>query len=69
MSQNDKSSPETTRQWLTGIAVIVAVIVSYIGFATISVGWTLAISSAILVGLVVFLGSVGRKKRAERDRG
>lgn len=61
--------PESARQWLTGLVVVVAVIVSYVGFSRVSVGWTLAVSTVIFLGLIIFLWSAGRKKRAGRDRG
>jgi len=57
---------ENARQWLTGLIVIVAVVVSYIGFARVSVGWTLIIATTIFVGLIIFLWRVGRKKRTGR---
>ncbi len=68
MSQ-DNRQPESIRQWLTGIVVIVAVIVSFVGFARVSVEWTLTIASVVLVLLVLLLWRVGRKKRAGRSRG
>lgn len=59
--------PESARQWLTGLVVVVAVIVSFLGFARISVEWTLVISSVIFVGLIVFLWRAGiRKERNDR---
>lgn len=68
MSRNDHS-PESARSWLTGLVVVVAVIVSYIGFASVSVEWTLAISSAVFVGLVLFLWRAGvRKQRRDSER-
>lgn len=67
MSQPERPS-ETAHRWWTGIIVIVATIISYVGFARLSVGWTLTIASVIFVGLVAFLWSVGRKKRASRER-
>lgn len=61
---------ENARQWLTGLVVIVAVVISYVGFARVSVEWTLIISSAVLVGLVLFLWRAGvRKERGRRDGG
>ena len=60
---------ETTRQWLSGVAVMVATVVSFIGFARVSIGWTLALSTIIVVGLVIFLWAAGvRKQRAGVDR-
>lgn len=49
------------RHWLSGLAVMVATAVSFVGFAHISIGWTLAISSLILVGLIIFLWIAGGK--------
>ena len=65
MSSQEKPT-ETGRQWLPGLVVVVATIVSYVGFARVSVEWTLAISTAVLIGLVVFLWSVGHAKQRER---
>ena len=60
---------ESGRQWVTGLVVIVAVIVSFIGFAHISVIWTLVISSVIFVALVIFLWRAGvRKERSGGGR-
>lgn len=67
MSQSERPS-DTARHWWTGIIVVVATVISYVGFARVSVGWTLVIASLVFVGLVVFLWSVGRKKRAGRER-
>lgn len=52
-----------SRQWLSGLVVTVAIVVSYVGFARISVGWTLVLSTLILVGLLFFFWSVGRRKQ------
>lgn len=68
MSSNDQQ-PESARSWLTGLVVIVAVIVSYVGFASISIEWTLAVSSVIFVGLILFFWRVGvRKQRSGTKR-
>ena len=67
MSQDERQI-ESLRQWLTGVIVIVAVIVSFVGFARVSVAWTLTIASGVLVFLVLFLWNIGRKKRARRTR-
>jgi hypothetical protein len=62
MSPIDKRM-ESSRGWLSGLIVIVAVAVSFVGFARVSVGWTLAISSVVLIGLVLFLWSAGGGKQ------
>lgn len=68
MASNDQQ-PETARSWLTGLVVVVAVIVSYIGFASISIEWTLIISSTIFVCLILFLWRAGvRKQRGGTGR-
>lgn len=54
---------DATRQWIAGLIVIVATVVSFVGFARISVGWTLAISTLVLIGLVVFLWAAGGGKK------
>ena len=51
------------REWLTGLVVVVAIIVSFIGFARVSVAWTLAIATVIFVALILFLWIAGGKKR------
>lgn len=66
MSHDGKRST-AAGSWLAGLLVMVAVAVSYIGFARVSVEWTLVISTLILVGLVVFLWRAGVRK--ERDGG
>jgi len=68
MSQYDQQ-PGSARAWLTGLVVIVAVIVSYVGFARISVEWTLAISSVIFVGLIIFLWRAGVRKERRGGNG
>jgi hypothetical protein len=65
---NPNHNPETARSWLTGLIVIVAVVVSYVGFASVSVEWTLAIATMVFVSLVLFLWRTGvRKKRDGRS--
>lgn len=64
MSQDGKR-PASGGSWLAGLLVMVAVAVSYIGFARVSVEWTLVISTLVLVGLVFFLWRAGVRK--ERD--
>lgn len=56
-------SRDDPRQWLSALIVTVAIIVSFIGFAHVSVKWTLAISTAIFVSLIVFLWAVGGGKK------
>lgn len=53
----------STRQWLTGLVLMVAPIVSVVGFSHVSTGWTLGIASAVLIGLVSFFWVVGAGKR------
>lgn len=65
MSSNDHHR-QSARSWLTGLIVIVAVIVSYIGFASVSVEWTLVIASIVFLALILFLWRTGVRK--ERDR-
>lgn len=54
---------QTAREWLTGVAVIVATIVSVIGFARLSLGWTLAVSLASLTILLLLFWRTGQRKR------
>lgn len=59
---------ETTKEWLSGLVVIVATVVAFVGFAFASLKWTLIVSSVVLAFLVVFLWSVGfRKQRSRRQ--
>lgn len=55
-------SMESSRTWVSGLVVMVAIAVSFIGFARLSIGWTLAVSTVVLIGLVVFLWAVGGGK-------
>lgn len=68
MSQ-PKKQLETTREWLAGVIVVVATIVSFIGFAFASLKWTLIVASLALVVLVGFLWSVGIRKQRTRRKG
>ena len=61
-----ETSVESTRQWITGLVVMAAAVVAFVGFSRVSVGWTLAISTLILAGLVGFLWAAGRKKQRSR---
>lgn len=65
MSRESRST-QSFRDWLTGVIVIVATIVAYIGFARVSVGATFIIASVIFVGLVLFLWRVGVQKQRTR---
>lgn len=59
---------ETTKEWLSGLVVIVTTVVAFVGFAFASLKWTLIVSSVVLAFLIVFLWSVGfRKQRARRQ--
>jgi cbb3-type cytochrome oxidase subunit 3 len=66
---NDENKPESTQSWVTGLTVVVAVIVSYIGFARISVEWTLVIATLVFLGLVAFLWRAGARKQGSGRRG
>ena len=57
---------QTTRDWLSGLFVIIATIVAFVGFAHASFFWTLIISTLVLFGLLFFLWSVGVRKQRER---
>lgn len=57
--------PEHARQWWMGVIVTVLIVVSFIGFSRVSVGWTLAVSTVVLVGLLVFLWAVGGGKEPD----
>jgi hypothetical protein len=68
MSHHHPNAPSPS-SWLTGLIVILAVIVSYMGFARVSVEWTLGIASVIFVGLIVFLWRAGVRKERNGDGG
>lgn len=59
----ERPDRESGRSWLAGVIVVVAVAVAYVGFARVSVGWTLLASSLIVVGLVAFLWRAGARKQ------
>lgn len=59
----------STRDWVSGLVVIVATVIAYIGFARVSIGWTLLVSSAVLLGLIVFLWRTGVRKQRDDRRG
>jgi hypothetical protein len=63
-SKIDRQKP--SREWFSTLVVIVATVVSFVGFARISLGWTLVISTLVLAGLLYFLWSVGVRKERER---
>lgn len=68
MSNQDQHS-DSARSWLSGLVVIIATIVAYVGFARVSVEWTLVISSVVLFGLVLFLWRAGVRKERRRRGG
>jgi len=68
MSRRDRPQ-ETPGQWLAGVIVMVATAVSFVGFARVSLGWTLVISTAVLIGLILFLWSAGLKKQRADSSG
>jgi len=59
---------QSGREWATGLAVLIATIISCVGFAHISYKWTLVISVTLLTGLVLFFWRVGVRKRRSRHR-
>ncbi len=67
MSRRERPA-ETTRQWVTGLVVIVATIGCFFGFAHISFGWTVGISLTLLISLLVFFWTVGERKRKGPSR-
>ena len=62
MEQQSSNAPKG-HGWISGLIVMVAVAVAYVGFARVSVGWTLLIASGILIGLVLFLWRAGVRKQ------
>ncbi|MDR7155358.1 hypothetical protein J2W40_002185 [Sphingobium xenophagum] len=61
--QPNEDPSGTTRAWLSGLAVVIAVVVSFIGFSRVSIGWTLVVSTAIFLGLITFLWVAGGGKK------
>lgn len=59
---------EATREWIAGLVVVAATVVAFVGFAHASLWWTIAISTLVWIGLILFLWSVGRKQRSGRER-
>lgn len=63
------SSPhEGAREWVSGLVVIVATVVAFIGFARASLLWTIVISAMVWAGLIMFLWSVGAGKKRGRGK-
>lgn len=59
---NSRRPKETRRQWVTGVALMVATVISVVGFARISPALTMVIATASLVAILVFLWVVGKRK-------
>lgn len=57
------------RDFVTGLVVIAATIIAFFGFAKLSLGWTLGVSIAALVGLLAFFWWAGQRKRRRRGEG
>ncbi len=64
-----KKAKVSARSWIEGMIVIVAIIVSYIGFASISIKWTLVVSSLIFIFLILFLWRTGVRKKRDGSGG
>jgi Flp pilus assembly protein protease CpaA len=48
--------------WMSGLIVMIAVAVAYVGFARVSVAWTLAIATVVVICLVLFLWRAGARE-------
>ena len=60
------SPPETTRQWVTGLVVLVTTMVCLYSFARFSIWTMVAVSGATLVGLLAFSWVIGERRRRLR---
>lgn len=63
------SLSESDRDWVAGIVVSVATVISFVGFAFASLKWTLIVASIALTFLLFFLWSVGFRKQRARGKG
>jgi len=63
MSQDEKAGESA----LSVLAVAVPTVL-FIGFAFISLKWTIVAASVVLLGMLAFLWSVGIRKRRARRR-
>lgn len=62
MSVPDRTA-ETTRQWLSGLAVIVTTMVCVYAFSRLSLEWTAVLAGGTLSSLLFFFWRVGRRNR------
>lgn len=60
---------QSTRAWLSGLAVTIATIVSYLAFARLSPGITFVVGCVALVGLVVTGWVLGRASDSNPRKG
>lgn len=61
MSRPRNPSRQTTRSWLSGLAITVTTLVCLFGFWRLSPGVTFAIAAIALVGLIVALWVAGKE--------
>lgn len=66
---NEQPRKDVSRSWMAGLIVMVAVAVSYVGFARVSVTWTLVVATLILVALFTFLWVAGVRKQRRSSGG
>lgn len=53
---------ESARAWLSGLAITLTVIISYLAFWHLSPGWTFLVGAAALVGMGVAIWRAGAEK-------
>lgn len=53
---------ESTRAWLSGLAITLTVIISYLAFWHLSPGWTFLVGAAALVGMGLAIWRAGAEK-------
>lgn len=68
MAQTDKYPRETTRVWLSGLAVTLTTILAFFAFWRLSPGVTFLIGCLALIGLIVAAWYFGREKRLSREQ-
>ncbi|HWV60173.1 MAG TPA: hypothetical protein VN034_05945 [Sphingopyxis sp.] len=61
MSRPRHSSRQTTRSWLSGLAITVTTLVGLFGFWRLSPGATFVIAAIAFVGLIVALWVAGKE--------
>lgn len=69
MPDNMRQPRESTRVWLTGLAVTLTTIVSYLAFWRLSPGSTFVVGIIALLGLIISAWYYGRSMRLNKEQG